>query len=149
MNRKAFLQTLLVMPALLARRVQAAGPLVNVYKTPTCGCCGLWVEHMRKNGFELKVQDVPDTTPYRAKFGVPEELQSCHTAVVEGYSIEGHVPAAEIRRLLKERPAAKGLSVPGMVAGSPGMEGGASQPYSVLLFGGSGKPSVYQSYPRK
>src|SRR5947207_1060440 len=103
MNRKTFLQTLLLLPAGL----RAAGSLVNVYKTPTCGCCGQWVAHMRANGFELKVQDVDDTSPYRVKFGVPDKLQSCHTASVDGYAIEGHVPASEIRRMLKERPNAK------------------------------------------
>ena len=149
MNRKSFLKAMLVAPAAFAARLRAAGPLVSVYKTPTCGCCGLWVAHMRSNGFELKVQDVEDTTPYRARYGVPEKLQSCHTAVVDGYSIEGHVPAADIRRMLKERPQARGLAVPGMVAGSPGMEGSVSQPYSVLLFTADGKSSVYQSYPRK
>ena len=149
MNRKNFLQAMLMLPGALALRVQAAGPLVNVYKTPTCGCCGLWVEHMKKNGFELKVRNVDDTAPWRAQYGVPEKLQSCHTAVVEGYAIEGHVPASEIQRMLKERPQAKGLAVPGMVSGSPGMEGGASQAYSVLLFTADGKTSVYKSYPGK
>src|ERR1019366_720416 len=104
---------------------------------------------MRSNGFDLKVQDVENTAPYRAKYGVPDAMQSCHTAVVEGYAIEGHVPAADIQRLLKERPKAAGLAVPGMVAGSPGMEGPVSQPYSVMLFTADGKSSVYQRYPRK
>ena len=149
MNRKNFLKGLLAVPAGFALRLQAAGSQVSVYKTPTCGCCGMWVAHMRKNGFDLNVQDVEDTSPYRAKYGVPEKLGSCHTAVVEGYAIEGHVPAAEIQRMLKERPNAKGLAVPGMVAGSPGMEGGTAQPYDVLLFTADGKSTVYQHYPRK
>jgi hypothetical protein len=149
MNRRNLLQGLAAIPAAVAIRLQAAGQQVNVYKTPTCGCCGMWVAHMRKNGFDLKVQDVDDTTPYRAKYGVPEKLGSCHTAVVDGYAIEGHVPASEIQRMLKERPNAKGLAVPGMVTGSPGMEGGTPQPYDVLLFTADGKSTVYQHYPRK
>jgi hypothetical protein len=148
MNRKQFFVA--IASAFALGRAKAAGPLVDVYKTPTCGCCGQWVTHMRSNGFELKVTDVPDTAPYRHKAGVPEALASCHTAIVEGYGIEGHVPAAEIRRLLKERPAsAKGLAVPGMVAGSPGMETpGQNPPYSVLLFTTDGKSLVYQRYPK-
>jgi hypothetical protein len=150
MNRKTFLKTALVLPAAFAARLKAAAAThVDVYKTPTCGCCGQWVAHMKSNGFDVKVQDVDDTTPYRAKYGVPENMASCHTAVVEGYAIEGHVPAADIRRLLKERPAAKGLAVPGMVMGSPGMEGGTAQAYSVMLFTADGKATVYQKYPGK
>lgn len=148
MNRKSFLRTILVVPALLAaRRMQAAGPLVTVYKTSTCGCCGQWVAHLRANGFDVEVHNVPDTSPYQAKYHVPAAMGSCHTAVVDGYAIEGHVPAAEIRRLLKEHPKAAGLAVPGMVSGSPGMEGGPSQAYSVMLFTADGKSSVYRSYP--
>jgi hypothetical protein len=150
MNRKIFLKSLLAVPAAFAVRMKAAsGPVVTVFKTPTCGCCGLWVKHMTANGFTLNVTDVPDTTPYRAKYGVPDAMQSCHTASVEGYAVEGHVPASEIQRLLKERPQAKGLAVPGMVAGSPGMEGSVSQPYAVMLFTADGQSSVYQRYPRK
>lgn len=117
-------------------RAQAA-PRVVVYKSPTCGCCTEWVAHMRANGFRVETQDVRDVTPYRMQYGVPEELSSCHTAVVDGYAIEGHVPAADIKRLLREKPRAKGLAVPGMPNGSPGMEqGGPPDPYVTVAFDG-------------
>ena len=109
-------------------------PLVTVYKSPTCGCCGEWVKHMRANGFDVKVHEVADVTPYRRRSMVPDHLASCHTAMVGGYAIEGHVPAADIRRLLRERPRVIGLSVPGMVVGSPGMEQGPPQPYTTVAF---------------
>ena len=95
---------------------------VAVYKTPTCGCCGKWVEHMQANGFATTVTDLPDLAETKAKHGVPVSLQSCHTSVVGGYVIEGHVPAEDIRRLLREKPAILGLAAPGMPAGSPGMD---------------------------
>ena len=94
----------------------------------------------------MKPQDVSDPEAYRARFGIPRALGACHTAVIEGYAIEGHVPAREIKRLLAERPKARGLAVPGMPAGSPGMEGGRSVPYDVLLVGSDGKTTVYKSY---
>jgi hypothetical protein len=124
----------------------AAGPKISVFKTATCGCCAKWVEHLKAAGFDVEVQNVPSTAEYRQKYGVPEQLQSCHTAVVGGYSIEGHVPVREIQRLLKSGVKAKGLAVPGMPAGSPGMEGPRSDAYSVLLFDAAGKTSVYQRY---
>ena len=131
-------------------RLQAAGPAVTVYKTPTCGCCGIWVKHLRDKGFAVTVHDVESTDEYSRKLGVPAALHTCHTAIVEGYTIEGHVPVAEIQRLLKERPTAKGLAVPGMPLGSPGMEAGERrQKYSVLLFQVDGKTSVYREYPAK
>lgn len=142
MNRKQFLASLLAIPVL-----RAAATQVQVYKTPTCGCCGNWVQHLRTNGFQVSVKDVPDTAEYRRKYGVPESLASCHTAVVEGYALEGHVPAAEVQRILRERPKAKGLAVPGMPMGSPGMEAARTQPYKVMLIDLAGKPSVYASYP--
>ena len=104
------------------------------------------MEHLRANGFRVKPINVQDTGTYRAQFGVPSALGSCHTAVVEGYAIEGHVPAREIKRLLAERPKARGLAVPGMPASSPGMEGGGRVPYDVLLVGSDGKTTVYRSY---
>jgi len=125
----------------------ADGPTVNVFKTATCGCCAKWVQHLESNGFKVVVQDVPSTAEYRQKYGVPEKLLSCHTAVAGGYSIEGHVPAREIQRLLKSGSKAKGLAVPGMPLGSPGMEGARSDAYSVLLFEADGRTSVYASYP--
>ena len=149
MNRKRFLQSILAAPLAATIRLNAAGLQVQVYKTPTCSCCGQWVQHLRNNGFQVSVQDVADTAAYRRKYGVPEALMSCHTAVVEGYGIEGHVPASEIQRLLRERPKAKGLAVAGMPVGSPGMESTRSEPYSVMIFDGEGRSSVYQRYPRK
>ena len=130
--------------------VHAADTTMHVYKTSTCGCCGKWVEHMRANGFKVEVTDVEDTGEYRRKFGVPEQLQSCHTAMVSGYAVEGHVPAADVQRLLKTRPKAKGLAAPGMPMGSPGMENGESrQAYSVVLFGENNAISVFNRYAAK
>jgi len=126
----------------------AADPIITVFKTATCGCCGVWVNHLKANGFEVIVHEVESTSEYQLKYGVPERLRSCHTAIVAGYTIEGHVPAAEIQRLLKEKPKAKGLAVPGMPIGSPGMEmGGRSDRYQVLLFQENGQVSVYKEYP--
>jgi len=124
----------LVLGMLPAARAQQALPPVTVYKSPTCGCCGEWVKHMQASGFRVETREVADVTPIRRKYGVPDELSSCHTAIVGGYAIEGHVPAADIKRLLRERTKAKGLAVPGMVAGSPGMEQGPPQPYATIVF---------------
>jgi len=122
-------------------------PAVEVYKTLSCGCCGFWVEHMKQSGFKVNVHNVRDVTPMREKYGVPDAMASCHTAVVGGYSIEGHVPAADVKRLLRERPKAAGIAVPGMVQGSPGMEQGRGKdPYNVVLFGGGGRPSVFAQH---
>lgn len=122
-------------------------PAVEVYKTPSCGCCGSWVEHMQKSGFKVNVHNVRDVTPMRQSFGVPDAMASCHTAVVGGYAIEGHVPAADVKRLLRERPKAAGIAVPGMVQGSPGMEQGQGKdPYSVVLFSKGGKTSVFAQH---
>lgn len=120
---------------------------VEVFKTATCGCCALWVEHLEDNGFTTRVTEMEDLTAVKEKHGVPDNAVSCHTAVVEGYAIEGHVPAAEVRRLLKERPAVAGLAVPGMPLGSPGMEfGDTKQPYNVLAFDKNGQTRVFASY---
>ncbi len=116
---------------------------VTVYKSPTCGCCKEWVKHLQANGFTVVAKDVPDVAPYKKANSVPPMLGSCHTARVNGYTIEGHVPAADIKRLLKERPAVRGLAVPGMPAGSPGMEGLFTQRYEVLTFDQDGRTSVY------
>lgn len=131
---------------LLLSQAKAQVP-IKVFKTPTCGCCSKWVEHLRANGFSPTVKYVPSTAEYRRKFGVPEKLSSCHTAVVGAYAVEGHVPAQDIRRMLKERAKGKGISVPGMPIGSPGMEQGERRdPYSVLLFDASGKISEFQRH---
>lgn len=107
---------------------------VEVWKDPSCGCCEGWVRHMRAAGFEVKVREVADVQPVKLARGVPDALQSCHTAVIEGYVVEGHVPAPDVRRLLAERPQAKGLSAPGMPPSAPGMDMPGT-PYEVVLFG--------------
>ena len=104
------------------------------------------MDHLRANGFRVKPIPVDNTATYRRRYGIPDALGGCHTAIVAGYAIEGHVPAREIKRLLAERPQAKGLAVPGMPAGSPGMESGKPQPYDVLLIKSDGTSAVYQSY---
>lgn len=116
----------------------AAAPAtrVEVWKDPSCGCCEDWVRHMRAAGFEVTVREVADVRLVKAARGVPEALQSCHTAVVGGYVVEGHVPAADVRRLLAERPQARGLSAPGMPPSAPGMDIPGT-PYEVVLFGGA------------
>jgi len=121
-------------------------PVVYVYKTPTCGCCGDWVDHIEAAGFRTEVQDLPDLTAVRQRAGVPNGLASCHTALVGDYVVEGHVPASTIRRLLQERPQAAGISVPGMPMGSPGMEGPWKDPYDVILFTRDGRGMVYESH---
>jgi hypothetical protein len=146
-NRKRFLYSLLG-TSLLARcgTAQAETKMV-VYKTSTCGCCGNWVEHLKANGFEVDVREVNDIIAEGRRLGVPDNLRSCHTGSIGGYSIEGHVPAADIKRLLTEKPQAKGLSVPGMPIGSPGMENGSYvEPYAVLLFQADGTNEVYNTY---
>ena len=129
------------------RALFAAAPKkqMTVYKSPTCGCCKAWVDHVRAAGYEVKAIDVDDVTPYKKKYGVPLDLSSCHTAVVGGYAIEGHVPADLIDRLLREKPKnAKALAVPGMPVGSPGMEvGGRKDAYNVMLIDRNGKATVY------
>jgi hypothetical protein len=119
---------------------------IDVYKTPTCGCCVKWISHLEANGMKVKAHNVPDTSVVRQKHGMPENMGSCHTAIVKGYVIEGHVPAAEIKRLLAEKPKAKGLAVPGMPMGSPGMEGPVKDAYDVLLVKKDGSSEVYKQY---
>jgi len=123
--------------------VQAAGAAVKitVTKDPSCGCCGGWVDHLKADGFAVEVVETAAVNRVKAKLGVPSELASCHTAEIDGYVIEGHVPAAAIRRLLAEKPQARGLAVPGMPVGSPGMEidGTPPETYDVVLFGPSNR----------
>lgn len=127
----------------------AAQELVTVYRSPSCGCCGLWVDHLREQGFAVEVHEVASLSPVRERLGVPAKLASCHTAQAGDYVIEGHVPADDIRRLLAQRPAGRGLAVPGMPVGSPGMEQGERRdPYQVLLFGAEGAPTVFAEYGR-
>jgi hypothetical protein len=154
MQRRFLIQTLaclaatsVLAPALMAQ----TRPQVEVWKDPDCGCCKDWVVHMEANGFDVKVHDSGNTAA-RKRLGVPDKLGSCHTALVGGYAIEGHVPAREVHRLLKERPAAVGLTVPGMPVGSPGMDGAIygdrKDPYDVVLISRNGSTRVYQSYNR-
>jgi len=135
-TRRSFIwatAAVLAVPAF--RRARAQTPaLVDVYKSPACGCCGEWVKHMQANGFRLAIHDVADVTPIKRRYRVPDELASCHTAVIAGYAIEGHVPAADVQKLLRQRPKVRGLAVPGMVPGSPGMVQGPPQPYATLAF---------------
>jgi len=124
--------------------VSAHAAEVTVYKSPTCGCCQKWVDHLKTNGFSVNAINTDDLVKHKIANGVPYELGSCHTALVGGYVIEGHVPASDIKRLLKERPPVRGLAVPGMPIGSPGMEQGAHKDkYEVLAFDKQGKTSVY------
>ena len=121
--------------------------LVRVHKSPTCGCCGDWVTHLRQSGFEVEVQEVDDLEPIALRLGVPEQLRSCHTGEIGGYFVEGHVPAADIQRLIAQRPNALGITVPGMPMGSPGMDRGpVRQPYQTLLVDRSGTPSVFANH---
>lgn len=156
MKRRYLLQTLASLagactltPALMAQ----TRPQVEVWKDPDCGCCADWVKHMEDNGFQVRVHDSGNTAA-RTRLGLPEKLGSCHTAQVDGkYVVEGHVLARDIQRLLKERPKALGLTVPGMPVGSPGMDGAIygrrQDPYKVLLVLKNGDTRVYQDYTTK
>lgn len=121
---------------------------ITVYKSPQCGCCRTWVDHLRQNGFDVTAQDVDDVAAIKTKLGVPSELGSCHTAVTGAYVVEGHVPAADIRKLLAQKPKVAGLAVPGMPVGSPGMEvpGMEADKYDVIAFSKDGKRSVFASH---
>lgn len=121
----------------------AAAPTVEVFKSPHCGCCGQWVEHMRQAGFEVKEHDVTDIPAARRRIGMPERYGSCHTATVGGYAVEGHVPAADVKRLLAEKPKATGLAVPSMPPGSPGMDSPRPVPYETLLVAADGTSRVF------
>ncbi len=125
---------------------QESAPSVTVYKSPTCGCCSKWIDHMRQQGFDVKSMDVEDIGRVKATYGVPAESGSCHTALVRGYVLEGHVPADSVKRLLREKPKVAGLAVPGMPVGSPGMEvpSGQVERYDVISFDKGGKTAVYE-----
>src|SRR3981081_3507476 len=123
----------------------AAEPIVTVHRDPNCGCCLGWVQHLQKAGFPTKVLETKDLDAVKTRFGVPDDLAACHTAEVSGYVIEGHVPAAALRRFLAEKPNAAGLAVPGMPVGSPGMEGVTPEKYDVVLFGANGR-RTYMSF---
>ena len=134
---------------ILARVVLAqAPPTISVLRDPGCGCCLNWVAHLQKAGFKVTIAESPEMEAVKNRRGVPKAARSCHTGVIDGYVIEGHVPAGDIQRLLKERPAIAGLAVPGMPAGSPGMEvsSGHVQPYDVVAFDKAGKTTVFSSH---
>lgn len=132
--------------ALLAG-VAAAAETVEVWKSASCGCCGKWIEHLQGAGFQVRFRNVDDLDAARSRNGVPRALASCHTARVGGYAIEGHVPAADIRKLLRDRPKAAGLAVPGMPSSAPGMDGPGA-PYEVLLFDAQGSARPWSRYRR-
>lgn len=146
MNTTAWSVVMLL--AMLGQTPSAPGSTIEVYKTSSCECCRKWVEHLTAHGFVVRTTDVDDLDPVQQRFGVPIDVRSCHSAMVGGYVIEGHVPAAEIRRLLKERPAAAGLAVPSMPPGAPGMEvaSGKTWPYRVLAFNKDGTTRVFALY---
>jgi hypothetical protein len=138
------LALLLTSPAVAATEDQRS---IEVWKSPTCGCCGKWVEHLEENGFAVKAKNTSPAMLDRIKrqAGIEDKLASCHTGLIDGYAIEGHVPAADIKKLLEERPDAIGLTVPNMPIGSPGMEqpGGETEPYDVLLVKKDGSVEVF------
>jgi hypothetical protein len=119
---------------------------VEVYRSASCGCCKKWVKHLEANGFKVKSHDVDDLKVYKTRFGVPESLGACHTAKVDGYIVEGHVPAGDIKRLLKERPNVKGIAVRGMPAGSPGMESPNPEPYETKSFDAEGIIKTFEKH---
>ena len=131
--------------SLLAPAVWAAAPLptVTVYKNPSCGCCGKWVEHMKASGFPMVTIDTENVAAHKARLGVPVAMGSCHTAEVGGYLVEGHVPAADVKRLLAEKPRAKGLVSPGMPQSAPGMDIAGKVPYEILLVAKDGTTATY------
>lgn len=147
MNRRHLMATLLA-ASFVPARAQFASQ-VEVWKDPNCGCCKDWVRHLQDNGFRVTTHDQGNAAA-RKRFGLPDALGSCHTAMVGGYVIEGHVPARDIQRLLRDKPRALGLSVPGMPVGSPGMDGpeygGRKDRFDVLLVAANGSTSVYQRY---
>lgn len=159
MRRRTFVSTIAIAGFLaasssfsFAAQPAGEGRKVTVYKSPTCGCCGNWIKHLEAAGFHVTAHDIEDMEQVKDAQSVPENLRSCHTALVDGYVIEGHVPAGDIERLLAERPKAQGpkalgLSVPGMPMGSPGMEfGDERDPYNVILFSEDGKQEVFASH---
>ncbi|MBL8298098.1 MAG: DUF411 domain-containing protein [Rhodanobacteraceae bacterium] len=146
------LVVLLLLPSAAALAAPPAAssssPTVLVHKTPTCGCCGRWVERLQRDGFTVIVQDSDDLSPIKRRLAIPPGMASCHTAEVAGYFIEGHVPVSDIRRLLRERPALKGLLLPGMPAGSPGMEmpDGRVDTYTVQAMGEDGTITEFSTH---
>ena len=136
--------------ASMSLQADAEAPIIQVYKTPTCGCCTKWIDHLREAGFTVEATELSNLDSLKAMNGVPSRLTSCHTAIVEGYIIEGHVPASDISKLLKERPSVSGLAVPGMPMGSPGMEHpdtARHEAYDVVSFGADGEEIFSRHHP--
>lgn len=156
MQRRSLLRSTLSLAAaglpMLAQAQPAPGPLIEVWKTSTCGCCKDWLRHLETHGFAIKTHEMSNAmkNDYRRRVGLSDRYGSCHTGLVGGYVIEGHVPATDIRRLLKDKPRALALAVPGMPVGSPGMDGpeygGQNDAYEVLLVQRDGTSTVFQSY---
>jgi hypothetical protein len=146
-SRRLRLAAVTVLLAASACSRASAEPVVTMYMTPTCGCCKHWGDHMRENGFTVREVRRSDLASIRAEHGVPGRALSCHTSVVDGYAVEGHVPADAVRRLLRERPAVRGIAVPGMPIGSPGMEqlGARWQDYDVVTFDAAGTMTVFET----
>lgn len=148
MTRNAILSLAVVLAGYAPIVGQQPQPTVEVYKSATCGCCSKWVEHLKNNGFTVRTTNREDLTELKASHHVPQRVRSCHTAVVSGYVVEGHVPASDVQKLIKERPAILGLAVPGMPIGSPGMEmpGRGVQPFDVIAFDKDGQTRVFASH---
>ena len=139
-SRRAFFSLATGMALLVAGKGRAAQhAVITVHKDPNCGCCTGWADHLAKAGFEVKTVDTSRLDEVKKRLGVPSDLVACHTAEIDGYVIEGHVPAPALKRFLSERPNASGLAVPGMPIGSPGMEGGTPETYAVIQFGPQGR----------
>ena len=146
-TRRVLAFVLVALVAAFTRPLLADPPPVQVYKSPSCGCCQKWVEHLERNGYRVEVTNVSDVRPVKQKLGVPDGVSACHTAIVGGYFLEGHVPAQDVSRLLAEHPQdIAGLAVPGMPLGSPGMEGPNAPPYSVLAVKRNGKLTVFAEH---
>ncbi len=145
---KMILGAILLMGAFSGQAEEAvADKEMTVYRSPTCGCCGKWIEHVKQNHFAIKDIVSDDMQAIKKKYGVPENLASCHTAIVDGYVIEGHVPAADIEKLLQTKPKVIGISAPGMPMGSPGMEmGGRADDYDVVSFDSAGSVQVFSAH---
>lgn len=147
MKLKLLLLAAILMLEACAPKTDSGQATIEVWKSPTCSCCSKWVEHLREGGFNVTVHNETAMNPLKTKLGVPQALASCHTAVVDGYVIEGHVPIEDIRRLLSEKPKTLGLAVPGMPIGSPGMEqSDRHDPYETLAFTAGGESSVYAKH---
>ena len=142
--RRPILLSIAAAAAFLSTAANAAQ--LTVMKSPYCGCCAKWIEHVQQHGFTVKVVDTEDMASVKKRLGVPDRLASCHTTMAGGYFIEGHVPAADIKRLLAQKPKATGIAVPGMPAGSPGMEAAGKEPYATVLVRADGTTGIFAQH---